>query len=282
MAKGKIYFVGTPIGNLSDITLRALETLKNADIIAAEDTRNTIKLLNHYEIKKPLISYHEHNERERSLELIEKINNGMNIALVTDAGMPGISDPGFVMVKNCIDSDISFEVIPGPCAFTTALLYSGLSTSQFIFIGFIPTDNKKREEELSNLKGRGETLIFYEAPHRLMKTLCYLKEFFCERSVSVCRELTKIHEESIRGSFDDVIGHFEENQIKGEFVIVVEGKSREAYEEEKKLEWEGISMEEHIKKYINEGLNKKEAVKMVAKDRNIQKSEVYKHSFDIK
>lgn len=281
MAYGRLFLVPTPIGNLKDITLRSLEVLKSVDVIAAEDTRNSLKLLNYFEIKKSLISYHKHNEQEKGEELIKKLKDGINIALVTDAGMPGISDPGVNLVKKCIEEEIPFEVLPGATAFATALVYSGFDTSKFTFIGFIPREDKERKPVIEEIKNRNESIILYEAPHRLLNTLCFLKETLGNRNVSICREMTKLHEQIIRGGLDEVCEHFVNNAPRGEFVIVIQGKSTEEIEKERSSIWENLSIEEHIKMYINQGIDKKDAVKMVAKDRKTAKSEIYKHSIDI-
>ncbi len=275
---GKLYLVPTPIGNLKDITLRALEVLREVDVIAAEDTRQSLKLLNHYDIKKPLISYHKHNEQGKSEEIINRLIQGENIAIVTDAGTPGISDPGAIIVQKCIEQGIDFEVLPGAVAITTALVYSGLDTSKFIFIGFLPRENKERKPIIEDLKDRRETLIFYEAPHRITETLKFLKDNLGNRKISLCRELTKLHEEILRMNIDEALKYYNEKEPKGEYVLIVEGKSQEEIKEENRKSWESLSMEEHILKYINEGYSKKEAIKLVAKDRNLPKSEVYKYS----
>ncbi|WP_392486838.1 16S rRNA (cytidine(1402)-2'-O)-methyltransferase [Haloimpatiens sp. FM7315] len=281
MSYGKLFLVGTPIGNLKDITLRALDTLKSVDIIAAEDTRQSIKLLNYFEIKKPLISYHKFNEMERGEEIIRKIKDGKSVAIITDAGMPGISDPGSVVASKCIDEGIKFEVIPGVTAAITALVYSGLDTTGFIFKGFLPRENKDRKEFIEDIIDRRETLIFYEAPHRLKKTLSFMKENLGNRRISICRELTKLHEQILRYSMDDAICYYENNEPKGEFVLIVEGKSLEDIEKENQKIWEELTIEEHIKKYISEGLSKKDAIKKTSKDRGLPKSEVYRYSLDI-
>lgn len=281
MSQGKLYLVPTPIGNLKDITLRALEVLENADVVAAEDTRQTIKLLNHFNLKKTLISYHMHNEQRKSNEILERLKSGENIALVSDAGMPGISDPGSVIVKKCIEEGLDFEVLPGATAFATALIYSGLDSSAFMFKGFIPRDNKSRNILVEELKDRKETLIFYEAPHRLLSTLDFLFKNFGDRNIAVCRELTKLHEEIVRGKLSEVMEHFIDNSPRGEFVLVLDGLSEEEIEKEKRAEFEELSIEEHIVKYINEGLSKKDAIKKVAKDRKLPKSEIYKYSTNI-
>lgn len=279
--EGKLFLVPTPIGNLKDITLRALEVLNEADLIAAEDTRQSLKLLNHYKIKKPLISYHKFNEQVKCEDLIEKLRKGKNIALVTDAGTPGISDPGSVIIKACIEEGISFEVLPGATAITTALIYSGLNTTAFIFKGFLPRENKDRKLVVEDLIDRRETIIFYEAPHRLLDTLEFLLESFGNRQISICRELTKMHEEILRLALSEAAAYYKENEPRGEYVLVLQGKSEEEIEKEKKEEWENLSIEEHILKYINMGYSKKESIKMVAKERNLSKSEVYKHSLEI-
>lgn len=281
MEKGKLYLVPTPIGNLKDITLRGLETLKEADFIAAEDTRQTLKLLNHFNIKKPLISYHKYNEQVKSDKIIELLIEGKIVALVSDAGTPGISDPGSVIVQRCIEKMINFEVLPGATAITTALVYSGLDTTKFLFRGFLPRENKDRKIITDELLNAQETLIFYEAPHRLLDTLTYLLDVFGNRNIAVCRELTKIYEEIYRGSLKETIEYFVKNKPRGEFVIVLEGKRLEEIKDEKREEWIDLSIEEHIVKYIKDGISKKEAIKLVAKDRELPKSEVYKFSTNI-
>lgn len=281
MENGKLYLVPTPIGNLKDITLRALETLKEVDIIAAEDTRQTLKLLNHFEIKKPLVSYHKYNEQIKSDKIIELLLEGKNIALVSDAGTPGISDPGSVIVERCIEKMLDFEVLPGATAITTALVYSGLDTTKFLFRGFLPRENKGRKAITTELLNSQETLIFYEAPHRLLDTLEFLIDTFGNRRIAVCRELTKIYQEIYRGSLKDALQYFVDNKPRGEFVLVLEGKKLEEIKEEKKELWINLSIEEHIVKYINDGLSKKDAIKMVAKDRELPKSEIYKFSTNI-
>jgi len=281
MKIGKLYLVPTPIGNLRDITLRALETLKDVDIIAAEDTRQTLKLLNHFEIKKTLISYHKFNEQNKSDKIIDLLMEGKNVALVSDAGTPGISDPGSVIVEKCIEKMIDFEVLPGATAITTALVYSGLDTTKFLFRGFLPRENKERKMITDELMQSQETLIFYEAPHRLIDTLTFLLDIFGDRKIAVCRELTKLYEEIYRGTLQQAILYFIEKKPRGEFVLVLEGKKLEDIKEEKREAWINLSIEEHILKYINDGINKKEAIKLVAKERELPKSEVYKFSTNI-
>ncbi|GAB6168529.1 16S rRNA (cytidine(1402)-2'-O)-methyltransferase [Clostridium carnis] len=281
MVKGKLYLVPTPIGNLKDITLRALEVLENADIIAAEDTRQSLKLLNHFNIKKSLFSYHQHNEQGKSEDIISKLEEGLNIALVTDAGTPGISDPGSVIVTKCIERGIDFEVLPGATAITTALVYSGIDTTKFVFRGFLPRENKERKPVIDELEGVKDTLIFYEAPHRLLDTLTYLRDNLGDRKIAICRELTKLHEQIFRGTINDGINHFVENRPRGEFVLVIEGKSEAEIKAEKEALWSDLTIEEHIIKVIESGIDKKEAIKIVAKERGIPKKEVYKYSTNL-
>lgn len=278
---GTIYLVPTPIGNLGDITLRALETLKKVDIVAAEDTRQSLKLLNHFEIKKPLISYHMHNEQGKGEELIERAKKGQNIAVVSDAGTPGVSDPGEVIVRKCIEYGVKFEVLPGATAFTTALVYSGLDTSKFMFKGFYPRETKERKLFLEDIASRTETIIIYESPYRVVDALSSIKEGLGNRNIAVCRELTKMHESIYRGTLEEAISFFEDNPPKGEFVLVLEGKTKEEIEMENKAKWEDMSIEEHIGSFIEAGESKKNAIKLVAKERNLPKSEVYKHSLNL-
>ena len=278
---GKLYLVPTPIGNLKDITLRALEVLQSVDLIAAEDTRQSLKLLNHFNIKKTLISYHQHNEQGKSENIIEQIKQGKTIALISDAGTPGISDPGSVIVLKCIEQNIGFEVLPGATAITTALVYSGLDTTKFIFRGFLPRENKDRRPIINDLVDRSETLIFYEAPHRLLNTLEFLYENIGNRKISMCRELTKLYEEIIRLPLMEAIEYYKQNSPRGEYVLVIEGKSKEAIDKDEKAKWDTLTIEEHIEKYMSEGINKKDAMKKVAKDRSMSKSEIYKYSLNI-
>ncbi|WP_026883604.1 16S rRNA (cytidine(1402)-2'-O)-methyltransferase [Clostridium akagii] len=278
---GKLYLVGTPIGNLKDITLRALETIKECDIVAAEDTRHTLKLLNHFEIKKTMISYQKFNENDKSNEIIDKIESGKTIALVTDAGMPGISDPGSVIISRCIERKIPFEIIPGATALVTGLVYSGLDSSKFVFRGFLPREHKDRHEVLQEIKNYRDTIIIYEAPHRLKTTLNFLLEELGDRNISVCKELTKLYENINRGILSEVIKYYEANEPRGEYVLVIAGKSDEMIENEKKSVWLGLGIAEHIKKYMDEGESKKDAIKMVAKDRKVAKNEIYKYSVDL-
>ncbi len=270
---GKLYLVATPIGNLEDITFRALNILKKVDIIAAEDTRHTLKLLNHFEISKPLISYYKQIEKSKSNILISKLLEGKDIALVSDAGAPGISDPGEEIVKCAIENNVEVIPVPGACAFVNALIASGLSTKEFTFIGFLSAQKKEKREKLEELKYETKTLIFYEAPHKLLNTLSTICEIFGDRQVVLARELTKIHEEFIRGKISEILKNIEEP--KGEFVVLVEGNSISKKDVDLKNLTE-LSLEEHYKYYQNQGLEKKEIIKKIAKDRNLSKNEVYK------
>ncbi|MCI6693899.1 MULTISPECIES: 16S rRNA (cytidine(1402)-2'-O)-methyltransferase [unclassified Clostridium] len=281
MKAGKLYLVPTPIGNLKDITLRALEVLKSVDEIAAEDTRTSLKLLNHFEIKKSLFSYHKHNEQGKSLDIINKLKNGVNIALITDAGTPGISDPGSVIVERCIEEKIEFEVLPGATAITTALVYSGLDTTKFTFRGFLPRENKDRNPIIDEVKNIRDTIILYEAPHRLVNTLNYIKDNIGDRKIAICRELTKLHEEIYRGKISEAIEFFSEVRPRGEFVLVIEGKSDEDIKAEREAHWNSLSIEEHLIRTIESGIDKKEAIKIVAKERGLSKKEVYKYSTNL-
>lgn len=266
---GKLYLVATPIGNLEDITLRALRILKEVDLIAAEDTRNTLKLLNHYEITKPLVSYHRHNEELKVDNLIKKLKDGQNIAIVSDAGTPGISDPGEVVVKEAIDNDIDIVPIPGACAAINALISSGLDTKEFTFMGFLPLNKKLRKEKLNEIKTEIKTIIIYEAPHKLKNTLQDLKEIVEDREIVLARELTKIHEEFLRGSIDEIIQKSE--TLKGEMIILIEGTKKQ----QEQSSWNNLTLDEHYKYYENLGLDKKEIIKKIAKDRGVNKNEIY-------
>ena len=275
---GKIYLVATPIGNLSDISMRAIETLKNADIIACEDTRNTIRLLNHFEIKGHLTSYHEYNKIDKAYELCEKAKEGKNIAFVSDAGMPAISDPGYELVDIAYKEGLEVTVVPGASAVVSALAISGISSRRFAFEGFLPADKNEKKEILTELSQESRTLILYEAPHRLLKTLKELFEYMGNRNIAIVREITKLHEEVLRGKLADIIADYESEKIaiRGEYVLVIEGKSLLEKREERQKSFEEISIREHYEKYIAEGMDKKEAMKAVAKDRGIQKRDVYK------
>lgn len=272
--KGKLYLVATPIGNLEDITLRALKVLKEVDLIAAEDTRHTLGLLNHFEISKPLISYYKETEKSKSPILLEKLLNGTNIALVSDAGTPGISDPGEEIVKEAIKENIEIIPIPGACAFVNALIASGMNTKEFSFIGFLSSNKKEKKEKLEELKYDTKTLIFYESPHRLENTLKIMQEILGNRKIVLARELTKIHEEFIRGTLSTVIEQIVD--IKGEFVILLEGNST-SKQQKQILDLNKLSLEEHYKYYEKKGMDKKNIVKQIAKDRNVSKNEIYQY-----
>ena len=270
MEQGNLYIVATPIGNLDDITLRAIKILQEVDLIAAEDTRHTLKLLNHLEISKPMISYHRHNEETKSDILIEKLQDGQNIALVSDAGTPGICDPGEEVIKKCIEFGIKIIPIPGACAMINSLICSGIDTKEFTFLGFLPLNKKLRKNKLDEIEKANKTIIIYEAPHKLESTLKDLKQILDEdRNIVLAREITKIHEEFIRGNIDDLIEKSQD--IKGEIVLIIEGNTNISDENELNK----LSIEEHYKFYERQGLNKKEIIKKIAKDRNVNKNEIY-------
>lgn len=272
---GKLYLCATPIGNLEDMTYRVVRTLGEVDLIAAEDTRNSVKLLNHFGIKTPMTSYHEYNKIEKGKKLIEKLKDGMQIALVTDAGTPGISDPGEELVKMCYEEGIEVTSLPGAAACITALILSGLSTRRFAFEAFLPTDKKEKQAVLNELVNETRTMILYEAPHRLLRTLRELLEQLGNRRITVCRELTKKHETAFTTTMEEALAYYEENEPRGECVLVIEGKSREELRQEEVAKWEEMSIEEHMDFYLNQGIDKKEAMKKVAKDRGIGKRDVY-------
>lgn len=269
---GTLYIVATPIGNLEDITLRAIRILKEVDLIAAEDTRHTLKLLNHLEISKPLISYHRHNEEVKSDILIEKLQQGNNIALVSDAGTPGICDPGEEIIKRCINLDINIIPIPGACAMINSLICSGISTKEFTFLGFLPLNKKLRKDKLEEIKMSNKTVIIYEAPHKLKVTLKDLEEILnCDRKITLAREITKIHEEFIRGNIEDLVQKFQD--VKGEIVLIIEGNMDVTVENE----LNNLSLDEHYKFYEKQGFSKKDIIKKIAKDRDVNKNEIYKN-----
>ncbi len=272
---GKLYLCATPIGNLEDMTYRVVRTLQEVDLIAAEDTRNSIKLLNHFEIKTPMTSYHEYNKIEKGRKLVEKLESGMNVALITDAGTPGISDPGEELVKMCYEAGIEVTSLPGAAACITALTLSGLSTRRFAFEAFLPTDKKEKQAILKELEDETRTIVMYEAPHRLLKTLPELLNCLGNRRITVCRELTKKHETAFVTTLEEAISYYQVNEPKGECVLVMEGKSREEIRKEEVSKWEAMSIEEHTEYYINQGIDKKDAMKLVAKDRGISKRDVY-------
>lgn len=269
---GKLYIVATPIGNLDDITLRAINILKSVDIVVAEDTRHSLKLLNHLQISKPLMSYYRHKEEVKYEKILEKIKEGKNIAIISDAGTPIISDPGEVIVKAAIKENIEVIPIPGACAAITALMAGGVDTKKFVFYGFISINKKLRKKELEEIKKENKTIILYEAPHKIKNTLKDLKEYIPERKIIICRELTKIHEEFIRGTAEEVAKKITEP--KGEYIILIDSNPEEVEEEN---ELNKLTLEQHYKYYENQGLEKKEIIKKIAKDRNVNKNEIYMH-----
>lgn len=274
---GTLYLCATPIGNLEDMTFRVIRTLKEVDLIAAEDTRNSIKLLNHFEIQTPMTSYHEYNKYEKGRKLVEKLLEGQNIALITDAGTPGISDPGEELVKMCYESGIPVTSLPVAAACITALTISGLSTRRFAFEAFLPSDKKEREQILKEMETETRTMIVYEAPHRLVKTLKLFLERLGNRKITVCRELTKRHETALAVTLEEAVAHYEANPPKGECVLVIEGKSREEAREEERKQWEEMTIEDHMEVYTKQGMDKKSAMKAVAKDRGVSKRDIYQY-----
>lgn len=272
---GKLFLCATPIGNLEDITFRVVRTLQEVDLIAAEDTRHSIKLLNHFEIKTPMTSYHEFNKFDKAKYLVSLMQEGKNIALVTDAGTPGISDPGEELVRQCVEAGIAVSSLPGPAACITALTMSGLPTRRFAFEAFLPREKKEREKILLELANETRTMILYEAPHHLLATLRELYTILGNRKMVVCRELTKRYEEGKQGDLESMIAFYETEEPKGEFVLVIEGKSFSEIEQEARAQWEEMSIEAHLSHYMEQGIDKKEAMKKVAKDRGISKREVY-------
>lgn len=279
--RGILYVVGTPIGNLKDITLRAIETLQNADIILAEDTRQTLKLLNHLNIEKHMISYHRHNEENKVQMVVSLLDEGKNIALVSDAGMPIISDPGQGLVKYLVENEYKIEVIPGVTALITAIVRSGMDSTRFTFEGFLSVSKKQRIKRLNELKDEIRTMIFYEAPHKILYTLKDMYEVFGQRNICICRELTKIHEEYKNTTFEEAIEKIEKDGIKGEIVLIVEGKSEIELEKKRKEELEKVDPVQLVKEYIEEGIPKKDAIKKAAKQLGVNKNEVYKQCIDI-
>lgn len=273
--RGTLYLCATPIGNLEDITYRVLRTLKEVDLIAAEDTRNSIKLLNHFEIKTPMTSYHEFNKIEKAYQLVEKLQGGKNIALITDAGTPGISDPGEEVVRICLEAGITVTSLPGAAACITALTMSGQRTRRFAFEAFLPRDKKERGIVLQELACETRTMILYEAPHHLVKTLEELYGVLGNRSLSICRELTKRHEEMRKTTLEEALSFYQEQEPRGEYVLVIEGKSHAEIQKEKQAGWEAMSLEEHMAHYESQGIARKEAMKLVAKDRGTSKREIY-------
>ena len=273
---GKLYLCATPIGNLEDITFRVVRTLKEVDVIAAEDTRNSIKLLNHFEIKTPLTSYHEFNKYDKAKVLVSRMLGGENIALITDAGTPGISDPGEELVRQCYEAGVEVTSLPGAAACVTALTLSGLSTRRFAFEAFLPADKKEKAAILEELKSETRTIIIYEAPHRLKKTIAELLSALGNRRLTVVKELTKLHENVFLTTFEEALDYYEENEPRGEFVLVIEGRKIEELKKEKEASFQEMDINEHMKLYLDKGMDKKEAMKAVAVDRGIPKREVYK------
>lgn len=280
--KGTLYIVGTPIGNLGDITIRAIETLKSVDVILAEDTRQTLKLLNHFNIQKHLVSYHRHNEDEKIKNVVEFLDSGKNLALVSDAGMPIISDPGQNLIKYLVANEYDIVTIPGVTAVITAIVKSGLDSTRFTFEGFLSVNKKQRKKRLEDLKNEERTMVFYEAPHKLLATLKDMYSILGNRNICIARELTKIHEEYIYTTLKDAILKVEEYGIKGEIVLLIEGKDLNIIEQEKLLELNNIDVKELVKEYISKGVTKKDAIKQVAKQKGVNKNEVYKECIDIK
>lgn len=272
---GTLYLCATPIGNLEDITIRVLRILKEVDLIAAEDTRNSIKLLNHFDIKTPMTSYHEFNKIDKAYQLVAKLKEGKNIALITDAGTPGISDPGEDIVRICYEEGVPVTSVPGAAACITALTMSGRPTRRFAFEAFLPRDKKERAAVLEELKNETRTIIIYEAPHHLVKTITELMAAIGDRQLTVCRELTKKHEEKMQTSFSELLEYSKVNEPRGEYVLVICGKSRDELTREQQESWEQLTLEEHMAHYEGQGVPRKEAMKLVAKDRGISKRDVY-------
>lgn len=273
---GTLYLCATPIGNLEDITYRVLRTLKEVDLIAAEDTRNSIRLLNHFEIKTPMTSYHEYNKIEKAYQLVAKMREGKNIALITDAGTPGISDPGEDIVRICYEEGIPVTSLPGAAACITALTMSGLPTRRFAFEAFLPKDKKEHQAVLEELKTETRTIIIYEAPHHLVRTLQELHDTLGgDRRLTICRELTKRHEEKLQMTLADSLSCYEVNEPRGEYVLIIAGRSREEMKKEEQAGWEALSLEEHMAHYESQGIDRKEAMKRVAKDRGVSKRDIY-------
>ena len=273
---GKLYLCATPIGNLEDMTYRVVRVLKEADLIAAEDTRNSIKLLNHFDIHTPMTSYHEFNRIEKAYDLIRQMQDGKNVALITDAGTPGISDPGEDLVRLCLEAGIEVTSLPGACACVTALTISGLPTRRFCFEAFLPFDKKERAVILEELKEETRTTIIYEAPHRLVRTLDDLYNALGDRRLTICKELTKRYENAFQTTLEEACRHYREEEPRGEYVLVMEGRSRKDIEEEEKRSWEEISLQEHMEIYLQQGMDKRDAMKAVAKDRGLGKRDVYR------
>ena len=277
---GQLYLCATPIGNLEDMTFRAVRILNEVDLIAAEDTRNSIKLLNHFEIKTKMTSYHEYNKVDKARYLVEKMQQGLNVAVITDAGPPGISDPGEELVRQCHEAGITVTSLPGACAAITALTISGQPTRRFAFEAFLPADKKERKQILASLENETRTIILYEAPHRLIKTLEEIFQILGDRRLTICKELTKKHENTFLTSISEALLYYKEKEPRGEYVLVIEGKSFQELEKENQEEYEQYSIEEHMDLYLSKGMDKKQAMKQVAKDRGISKREVYQALLD--
>lgn len=278
---GELYLCATPIGNLEDMTFRCIRVLKEADVIAAEDTRNSIKLLNHFGIKTPMTSYHEFNKVEKARVLVEKLLKGETVALITDAGTPGISDPGEELVRQCIEAGIKVTPVPGAAACINALIMSGMPTRRFCFEAFLPSDKKEKADVLEQLKAEQRTIIIYEAPHRLLRTLTELESALGGmRKIAVCKELTKRHETVYRDTISGALGYYTANEPKGEYVLVIEGRSPKELLEEKRAAWDDMSIEEHFNMYVSRGMDKKDAMKLVAKDRGVSKRDIYNALLD--
>ena len=278
---GELYLCATPIGNLEDMTFRCIRVLKEADVIAAEDTRNSIKLLNHFEIKTPMTSYHEFNKVEKARVLVERLLKGETVALITDAGTPGISDPGEELVRQCIEAGIKVTPVPGAAACINALIMSGMPTRRFCFEAFLPSDKKEKADVLEQLKAEQRTIIIYEAPHRLLRTLTELESALGGmRKIAVCKELTKRHESVYRDTISGALGYYTANEPKGEYVLVIEGRSPKELLEEKRAAWDDMSIEEHFNMYVSRGMDKKDAMKLVAKDRGVSKRDIYNALLD--
>lgn len=278
---GKLYLCATPIGNLDDITFRVINTLKEVDLIAAEDTRHSIKLLNYFDIRTPMTSYHEFNKYDKGKYLVEQLLEGVNIALITDAGTPGISDPGEELVKIAYENGIEVTSLPGPAACITALTLSGLSTRRFVFEAFLPSENKEKQCVLESLKNETRTIIIYEAPHRLKKTLEELVKVLGDRRVTICRELTKKYETAFQTTLNEAIQYYNSKEVKGECVLVIEGKSHSELKEQEQTRWNEIAILDHMKIYLDEGMAKKEAMKAVALDRGVTKREIYQKLLEL-
>ena len=272
---GQLYLCATPIGNLEDMTFRVIRILKEVDLIAAEDTRNSMKLMNHFEIKTKMTSYHEYNKVDKARYLVDKMQQGMNIALITDAGTPGISDPGEELVRQCHEAGITVTSLPGACAAITALTISGQSTRRFAFEAFLPADKKERKKILSSLENETRTIILYEAPHRLLKTLGELYKVLGNRKLTICKELTKKHEKAFLTTIEEAKAFYETEEPRGEYVLLIEGKSFKELEKESQEEFTKYTIQEHMEQYLAGGMDKKQAMKQVAKDRGISKRDVY-------